>query len=59
VETVVIWGELDPALGTELLEGLDQVAPYSRVHRIRDASHWVQNEAPKEVNQVLIDFLRS
>ena len=59
VETFVIWGELDPALGTELLEGLNQIAPYSRVHRIRDASHWVQNEAPKEVNQVLIDFLRS
>ena len=58
-ETLVIWGELDPALGTELLEGLDQLAPNSRVHRIRDASHWVQNEAPKEVNQVLIDFLRS
>ncbi len=58
VETLIIWGELDPALGIELLEGVDQVAPYSRVHRVRDASHWVQNEAPEEVNQVLIDFLR-
>ena len=59
METLIIWGELDPALGIELLEGLDHVAPCSRVHRIRDASHWVQNETPKEVNQVLIDFLRS
>ncbi len=59
METLIIWGELDPALGIELLEGLDQVAPYCRVHRLRDASHWVQNEAPREVNQLLLDFLKS
>jgi pimeloyl-ACP methyl ester carboxylesterase len=58
-ETLVIWGELDPALGVELLEGLDRVAPRVRVHRISDASHWVQNEAPDEVNRVLTEFLRS
>lgn len=58
-DTLVIWGELDPALGTELLERLDQIAPRVSIHRIRDAGHWVQNEAPTEVNQVLSDFLRS
>jgi pimeloyl-ACP methyl ester carboxylesterase len=58
-ETLVIWGELDPALGVELLEGLDRVAPRVRVHRIPDASHWVQNEAPDEVNRVLTEFLGS
>ena len=57
-ETLVIWGEQDPALGVELLEGLERVAPHVRVHRIPRASHWVQNEAPDEVNRVLIDFLR-
>jgi epoxide hydrolase 4 len=57
-ETLVIWGEHDPALGVELLEGLERVAPRVRVHRIPYASHWVQNEAPDEVNRVLIDFLR-
>jgi pimeloyl-ACP methyl ester carboxylesterase len=58
-ETLVIWGELDPALGIELLDGLDRVAPRVRVHRIADASHWVQNEAPDEVNRVLTEFLAS
>jgi epoxide hydrolase 4 len=58
VETLVIWGERDPALGVELLEGLERVAPRVRVHRIPRASHWVQNEAPDEVNRVLLDFLR-
>jgi epoxide hydrolase 4 len=56
--TLVIWGEHDPALGVELLDGLERVAPQVRVHRIPRASHWVQNEVPDEVNQVLIDFLR-
>jgi epoxide hydrolase 4 len=57
-ETLVIWGEHDPALGIELLDGLERVAPRVRVHRIPYAAHWVQNEAPDEVNRVLIDFLR-
>ncbi len=57
-ETLVIWGDHDPALGVELLEGLPRVAPRVRVHRIADASHWVQNEAPDEVNRELLNFLR-
>jgi pimeloyl-ACP methyl ester carboxylesterase len=57
-ETLVIWGELDPALGLELLDGLSDVAPRLRIYRIPDASHWVQNEAPAEVNQALVDFLK-
>lgn len=57
-ETLVIWGEHDPGLGVELLEGLERVAPRVRVHRVPYASHWVQNEAPDEVNRVLLDFLR-
>lgn len=57
-ETLVIWGEHDPALGVGLLRGLDRVAPRVRVHRIPDAGHWVHREAPGEVNRVLVEFLR-
>ena len=57
-ETLVIWGERDPALVLELLDGLERVAPRVRVHRLPDVSHWVQNEAPDEVNRALIGFLR-
>jgi pimeloyl-ACP methyl ester carboxylesterase len=56
---LVIWGEHDPALGVELLEGLERVAPRARVHRIARASHWVQNEAPEEVNRVMIEFMHA
>ena len=55
--TLVIWGERDTSLGIELLDDLKRVAPRVRVHRITNASHWVQNEAPDEVNRVLIEFL--
>ena len=58
-ETLVIWGELDPALGVELLDGLHEMAPRVQIHRIPDSSHWVQNEAPEEVNQVLLRFLKA
>ncbi len=57
-ETLVIWGDKDPALGPEVLQGLERVAPRVRLHRMPDVGHWVQSEAPEEVSRVLIDFLR-
>ena len=54
---LVIWGERDPALGTVLLEGLERFAPLVQICRIPDAGHWIQNEAPVEVNQALLKFL--
>jgi pimeloyl-ACP methyl ester carboxylesterase len=56
-QTLVVWGEQDTALGAELLEGLDRLVPGVQIHRIPDAGHWVQNEAPDEVNRVLTEFL--
>jgi epoxide hydrolase 4 len=55
---LVIWGMHDPALGAFLLDGLERIASKLTIHRIQQASHWVQNEAPEEVNRVLLDFLR-
>jgi epoxide hydrolase 4 len=56
-ETLVIWGERDPALTTRLLHGLQAVAPRVRIQRIPDAGHWVQHEAAATANRALIDFL--
>jgi pimeloyl-ACP methyl ester carboxylesterase len=55
--TLVLWGERDPALGVFLLDGLNRYAPRARIHRIANASHWVQNEAPLEVNRTMLRFL--
>lgn len=56
-ETLVIWGEEDVALTIGLLEGLERYAPNVRIERLPGVGHWVQNEAPEEVNRLLIEFL--
>jgi pimeloyl-ACP methyl ester carboxylesterase len=59
VPTLVIWGERDVYLGPRLTERLEQWSPNLCVERIPDASHWVQNDAPERVNELMIEFLRS
>jgi epoxide hydrolase 4 len=56
--TLVIWGERDAYLGSELAEPDPRWVPDVRVQRIPEASHWVQHEAPERVNELLIEFLR-
>jgi len=56
-EALVIWGERDPALSVRVLDGLEQVAPRSRVLRLPDAGHWVPSEAPDEVNAAIVESL--
>jgi pimeloyl-ACP methyl ester carboxylesterase len=56
--TLVLWGDQDPALGVELLDGLDAYVSKLRIQRFLNSSHWLQNELPEEVNRALIDFLK-
>lgn len=55
--TLLIWGERDTALGTELIEPITRPCTDIRVERLPDATHWVQHEEPERVNALLIDFL--
>lgn len=55
--TLVVWGEQDPHLGAELAEPERKWVPDVRVVRLPEASHWVQNDAPERVNELLIEFL--
>ena len=57
VATLVIWGEADTALGTVLLEGLDELVPDLRIERMAGASHWVIHEQPQQVNAAIRAFL--
>ena len=56
VPTLVCWGELDGALGTDLLEGLDEWVADLRVERFPDATHWVQLDEPDAVNAALLEY---
>ena len=58
VPTLVIWGEQDTALGVETLGGIEELVPNVTVHRLPDASHWVQQDAPEKVNLLLRSWLR-
>jgi pimeloyl-ACP methyl ester carboxylesterase len=56
-DTLVLWGERDPALGLHLLDGLDRIVPGVQVRRFPCASHWVHADEPDAVNKALISFL--
>lgn len=57
VPTLVIWGEADNALGTVLLDGLDDVVTDLRIKRIPEGSHWVIHEQPQQINTAIREFL--
>jgi pimeloyl-ACP methyl ester carboxylesterase len=56
--TLQIWGEDDPFLGKQLTERTEEFidAPYN-LEFIPNCSHWVQQEAPDEINKLIADFL--
>lgn len=57
--TLVIWGERDRYLRPELAEPDLSWVPDLRVERLPEASHWVAEDQPEEVNAMLLEFLRS
>ena len=59
VPTLLIWGEQDEFLDTELTQGLEPFVPHLRLLRIPKASHWVQIDAFERVNEAVLEFLRS
>ncbi len=54
---LVIWGERDSYLGSELAQPNPKWVPNVRVERLPQATHWVQHDAPERVNELLIEFL--
>jgi pimeloyl-ACP methyl ester carboxylesterase len=56
-EVLVLWGELDAALGKEFADPEPDLVPNARVVRFPDAGHWVHVEQPAQVNKELIAFL--
>jgi len=58
VPVLVVWGEQDSALGSELATPPARWVARARVERIPDASHWVQVDRPEVVNEQLLKFFR-
>ncbi|KAM9311285.1 epoxide hydrolase 3-like [Gastrophryne carolinensis] len=58
VPTLLLWGELDMFLEAAMVPEMQQYvhAPF-QAEIIPNASHWLQQDQPEEVNRVIRDFL--
>ena len=54
---LLVWGVKDMALHIDLVSCMEQECPQMEVKRIPDAGHFVQMDAPSEVNKVMRDWL--
>lgn len=54
---LIIWGCQDGALGEELGVASQNYCKNVQLKQIRDASHWVQQDVPDQVNQLMKIFL--
>ena len=57
VPTLVVWGEQDVALDPICLDGTERYVRDLTVKRLPDVTHWVQQDAPQVVNELLQEFL--
>jgi pimeloyl-ACP methyl ester carboxylesterase len=59
IPTMLIWGEDDPFLGSELAERLGETIPGSTVALLPGCSHFVTEDAPQTVGPLIFEYLRS
>lgn len=57
-KTLMIWGEADTALGIEMTYETDVLVRDFTLRYLPNASHWVQQDAPEAVNEILEAWLR-
>jgi epoxide hydrolase 4 len=58
VPALVIWGEKDPAMVPQNLDGLGEFVPQLTIKRLPEASHWLVHRQSPEVNEHIRDFIR-
>jgi pimeloyl-ACP methyl ester carboxylesterase len=54
---LMIWGTADTALEAEMAPLSIELCDDGRLHLLEGVSHWVQHQAPAEVNRLLLEFL--
>ena len=55
---LMIWGEEDRALGVELTRGTDELVSDLTLRYLPNVSHWVQQEAPGRVNEIVLAWMQ-
>ena len=57
VPTLLVWGLADQALGRETTDGTSDYVDDLTVRYLPGVSHWVQQDAPETVNEMLLTWL--
>ena len=57
IPTLMVWGEIDSALGVEMTYGTEEWVEDFTIRYLANVSHWVQQEAPEAVNEILEAWL--
>jgi pimeloyl-ACP methyl ester carboxylesterase len=57
--TLLIWGEKDIALGKELTYGMEDLfsGPF-KIEYLPEGTHWVIEEYPEKVSQLILEFIK-
>jgi pimeloyl-ACP methyl ester carboxylesterase len=58
VRARVLWPANAYPLAIHLLDGMEQWVLNLTLHRLPGISHWVQQDAPDKVNQIMTDWLQ-
>jgi pimeloyl-ACP methyl ester carboxylesterase len=56
--TLLLWGEDDAYLSPTLAAGNEAFVSNLAVHRLPGVSHWVQADAPEQVNRLIAEWAR-
>ena len=56
---LMVTAEEDPVLTPKVAQGLEKYIPNVRYHNIAGCGHWTQQEKPKEVNEILLGWLKT
>ena len=54
---LMITAELDAVLTPTMAQGMERWVPDLETHRVAGSGHWTQQEKPREVNALLLDWL--
>lgn len=59
VPVMIVWSEREPVFNASAIEDLGAWVADVRIERIPGAGHFVQQDAPARVHELLLDFIRS
>lgn len=59
VPTTIIWGMQDPAIPPQVIHAWKSFYPHAEEHRLQTASHFLQEDEPERIVELIQAFLRS